>query len=524
MDSIGDAVFRDYLAARPDIVRRLDLQDKFAGMTENAENDELDESEVKESRRIATIVMSRLGWLPCDMQEVILEEVTAEYIARELELDQLNENPNRPAMIKGIPTLRHREVFDGTDQVDDDDAFNMPVYLDRYVVEVDGKGIDGQKLDEIVEGKAETSDARYKEQQGDLIAGEAPGRLNQMLEGMSGQFDSVEAAIAAGNNQIALSAKRYEEMEFLCRNIVPGTLVKLTDYLGNPAEVVITDVSYPRKEAGILSGASYSVRYLAPGDTAVSITSFDRLLKDKEFRAEEGADAKFHLWAGLNDADDVAVDAILNDFDRGSQFKKLEEHEFWTGNLWRAMELSKEYGNCATMTNFVNPDTGMIEKAMRIKKKDRFNARRLPVQLRTAEMAFDALRENQGLEIYPDQERKKRTMRVKRMNGGYEVTLPHHNNKDFACIYENEDNLELYEAARQGRDNKRQVTIVIQDNERMLQFIRDVMETSKVKFWAPGSYRQWMTDWCARAKLAGQDPNAGEEIDNDADPQLAQAS
>jgi hypothetical protein len=514
-NSVGDAICAQYFEARPDLLVMLGFEENHA---ENiaAQNEE---GEVSENKRTANQILARMALLPCALQEEILNDIQAEFEAKIIELDQAGENPLKPAQLQGKVKVYEERIFEGPHEEYVLDAFEAPVKVVRAKLEVDEVGYTGDDLDKLVEESMRNGDGRFADRQGDRIFAERTDRLEQIRRSLGNAYPDIDAAIAAGNNKVAAAADRFEKMEFLCRNLVPGVKVRVTDYFGEPTEAIVVRIEHPWTQSGILSAGNYSVRVLTAGEGRTQHTSIDTMLSDENFikRDDEGNFEGFNLSPGLNDSDNDAVDEILKEFDAKAHFKVERDIEILRGNTFRAMQIIEEVKNkgerFGLLVAYEDAADGLIKRGVYLKNKNGLNAAHIPVPLRSAEMAYDFLREQDPaseMTIFPDKDHSKRALAIKlTKDGQYEINLPGPTNKDFAKIYEDENLRAMFEEVKGNFKDRQQVKIVTRDGDLLLEWLRGVMANNKIRFWAPSEKRDWANQWSNR-KAATEMMKAGE--------------
>lgn len=502
LNRVGDHVCTAYFEMHPEYLRMLGMDEEFAEQNEAARAMDDDGAE-NEAKRSANQILGRMLLLPSALQEQVLEELQTEFEAYIQELDAENKNPLKPKALPGVVHQQYRNLFEGPSEENTIDAFESPVFLEDCILETTAKPLSGDEVDRLVNNAMEKGQGRDAAAQVNRIESERADRLNRLLRTTQG-FESVEVALAQGDNKVANADAHMTRLQTLVENIKPGSEIRLGGYEDAGHTGVVVSVKYPDPRKGAFSATSYKLQVVVPGDAFPRPTSFDALLSDKFFARNEEM-TEFHIWEGLNDADDDRVDALLERFDRARDFKQKRKVQLLTGNLFRALQISQENNNMGTMCVYEDAKSGIMKRGV-VLHKNALEGRRIPVALRTPEMVFDALRENQAITIYPDRELAKRSLVIKSGTNGYSVTFPHPNNKDFGSIYRNEHVLETYErvAAALGGDNagRRMVNTTINDEGELLELIREIMQDNSIRFWAGPSYRDWANDWSDRMNLA----------------------
>ena len=519
---VGDKVCETYFETHPDTLRMLGFEDDFAeGQANQNAADDL-EGEVKESKRTANQIFARMMLLTCDFQEHIMGEIDAEYEAEIMELDATNSNPLKPAEIPGIVRTRKKELFEGPEEGTIlADAFEEPVFMETAIVETLEDPLSGNDVDNLVSQATRNGEGRFANRQSDKIDHERGDRLNGILRMRGGGHASVEEAVAAGNNHVATISRQMDRLQTVIQNVVPGSEIRLNDAHGEPVMGIVTSVRYPSEKKPAYSAANYRFQYVTPGDAEPRPSTFDALMSNRAFWADE-AQMEPHVWAGLNDAKDERVDMTLRQFDNASEFKRQEEVRLLTGNVFRAMQISQENNNIGTMCVYEDGDEGIMKRGM-VLKKDALTNRvaEIPVALRTPEMTFDYLRDHEGATIYPDQKRAKRSMTIKHLTQGYQVTMPSPKAAHLGKIYKNENIREMYDNARADVQNgARQLVRVNLDEDALLDFLRDTMGTG-IRFWVSSNNRAWANDWSTRMNIAEADEYGIDQQELEAEAQKA---
>lgn len=517
---VGDQVCDTYFESHPDTLRMLGFEHDFAEAQANQNAAANEEGEVKESKRTANQVFARMMLLTCDFQEEIMEEIDAEYEAEIMELNATNSNPLRPTQIPGIVRTRKKELFEGPEEGTIlADAFEEPVFMETAVIETLENPLTGNDVDQLVSQAVRNGEGRFADRQCDKIDHYRADRLEGVLRVRGGGHTSVEEAVAAGNNHVAKVSKQMDRLQTVVSKVVPGAEIRLKDSGGEPVMGIVTSVRYPSEKKPAYSPANYKFQYVMPGDAEPRPSTFDALMSDHVFWADE-ARMEPHVWEGLNDAKDERVDMTLRQFDNASEFKRQEEVRLLTGNVFRAMQISQENNNIGTMCVYEDGDEGIMKRGM-VLKKDALTNRiaEIPVALRTPEMTFDYLRDHGGATVYPDRKRTKRSMTIKHLTQGYQVTLPSPKAAHLSRVYKNENIREMYDNARaEMQDGARQLVKLNMDEEQLLDFLRDTMGTG-IRFWVSSNNRAWANDWSTRMNIAEADEYGLTQDDLEAEAQ-----
>ncbi|EPX84038.1 strawberry notch-like NTP hydrolase domain-containing protein [Salipiger mucosus] len=503
LNGVGDTVCSNYFDLNPEYLRMLGFDEEFAE-TNEANLAVANEGDQAESKRSANQILGRMLLLPCALQEQVLEDLQNDFEAYIAELDAENKNPLKPKALPGVVHQQYRDLFEGPTEENTVDAFESPVFLEDCVMETTASPLTGDDVDLMVNNALEKGEGRDTAAQIERIESERADRLNRLMRTTQG-FETVEQAIEAGNNKIADANTRMSQLQTLVENVKPGSEIRIDGYDGDMGETgIVTSVQYPDPRKSAFAAAKYKIQVVVPGDATPRPVSFDTLLADRFFRRDE-LNNGFHIWDGLNDADDDRVDAIFASFDRSRDFKKRRKVQLLTGNLFRALQIAQENNNMGTMCVYEDGKSGIMKRGI-VLHKDALEGRRIPVALRTPEMVFDALRENQAISIFPDRDLSKRALVLRSGTNGYHVTFPSPNNKDFGGIYDSEVVAAHYDRARENDDggNGRRMMAAAQitDEDEMLELIRGIMDDKSVRFWAGSSYRDWANDWSNRMNLA----------------------
>lgn len=495
---VGDEVCARYANARPELLEQLGLQrNTFEKALE--ENDNEGNEDSQDNRRSANQILARLGMLPCAIQSQILDELQAEYEAKIMELEAENKNPLKPKQLKGEIVTREKTIFEGADVENPNNVFDDPVYIETCIAELTKDPIDGEMLDNLVAAAQERlvgEDGHYFADRLERIRME---KLNEAFNfvNRNNQYATLQGALDNEAPELIALNNRIDTLIDITRRLQPGSQIRITDDNGEPAQAIITKINYP--ERGYEHNISkYRFQYVLPGDAEPRSFSFDPLLKNQHFVNE---DKTLNIWDGLNNDDMDAVDAVLNDFDNAQDFIQKRRVQILTGNTFRAMQIAVE-NKIGSMCVYYDKNEEIMKRGVIVSGNIRNLNLAVPVRMTTPEMCYDALNENNLLTLYPDQKRVTRAFTIKSLRGGesFELVLPHHRNKLYGKIYNNEwiANLRRDLEPVNGENRMGQKKFRTNNREQILQLMRICMNDFGINFYVDPKYRDWSNAWQER--------------------------
>ncbi len=528
-NSVGDNVCSEYFDDYPEYLPMMGLND---GQFEEA-RDINDETEVSDVRRSASQIVGRLGLLQCAVQDRILGELVAEYDARIIELDADNKNPLKPKRLEGVIKRQRRTLFQGPDAEISQDAFDAPVYLSDCILEQTKDPFTGEEVDSMVNAFIERNHGISNMLQVDRLEGRRIDRLSSIARRTPG-VTSVEEALAqqgTSKNRIQLEDIHIDQMQEMLKTLVPGAQVRF-GRAGEPMIGVVIETDYPTGDVSLFSTGKYRLKIAVPGLPTPQSVNFDQLLFDKYFfqENEAGTSLNFNVWQGLNDPSDERVEALMKQFDNARKFKMQSRVQLLEGNDWVIMEIlennKRADGNIGGFIEYEDAETGQVNRAAYL-YKDVFEARRIPVPLRTPEMVYDALKENTAVQVTPANNKNRNALRVTRVPRGFEVQMPSKRSRAHGYIYANEFLNEFYDLSLGDKNPPKgdlKVIIPHQNEAQLLNVLRAISAEGFSYTTAP-ALRDWANGWMTRKNIADQNTYAQDnEPDMAPEPQqLAQA-
>ncbi|MBO9428445.1 strawberry notch C-terminal domain-containing protein [Sulfitobacter sp. R18_1] len=517
---VGDYVCNKYFEARPEYLTAMGLEDMI-----NEDNDVMagEEGEIAEMKRSANQIIARLGLLQTEIQERIMNDIVNEYDATVHELDARNENPNKPTRLPGSVKIQSRTLFQGATDGSAADAFDAPVYLVTGILEETEDPFTGEEIEDKAMKASEDENFRNQKVIADRISNRRRVDLENALNSpKSAGLESVEAALASeASNPVKERAKRSDFLATAVEKVVPGALIQI-DLAGETFDAIVTQVKYPTSEQESMLMASYRFKFAIPGMAYEIPGNFATLSKDPAFNPDDNHE-KLSVWPGLNDPRDEEVAAILNQFDNSKEIRRARRIQFLEGNDWAIQDILQnqkiEGKRIGDFVEYEDAETGAVNRAAYL-KRNFFDANRMPVQLRSPEMAFDAVRENVGLKLRLDRALVKNHFSVQRGTNGYEVELPPISRRKTAHIYNNDYLRNVYRQASNGND-RRKVTMKfrLDQEDQVLRLIREVAASGD-RYWTSPSLRPWTNEWLTRKNLPETELDNTEDMhpENDASP------
>lgn len=498
MNAVGDIVCARYGEARPELMRRLGFEvarnaDVAARNVEAAAAGGGEDQ--KDNERSANVFLARLAMLPTAMQEETIADLDAEFRATVEELDAKGENPLKSEIMDGIVHQRERTVFDGADVENPTSEFHRPVFAQRIIIEKTVEPMRGEQVAIEAERGAVALGADGPDAFADRISRRRNGFLQIFL---TADDVSVEDALAQERPVITAMNRKLDALIDVLGRIRPGVSISLT-MDGVAERGVVTRMHMPnphwdgRRRGNEFIPAAYEAEYFLPGDHKPRYASLESLMKDTEFKIEEG----------LHGPD---YEKVMADFDRALEGSKLEPRTILVGNDWQAMNLSLQH-KLGKMVSWED-DKGVRHRGVLVSKKH-LNLDFLPIYMRSPKMAAEAAA-SAGADIHSSSKLNGAGVAIRKLKDGrFVVRLPSERSREFGGIYEHPPIQALVQRLNQAEDNDTPKLVV---NKEALEPIIGHLVDAGARFYISSRFRDWSNGWMAENFAQGAAPavNDGE--------------
>ena len=441
INSVGDIVCTRFGYARPDIITRLGLAEKFAENEEDNDDDNVLGGEERDTMRIANTLLARLVMLSSGEQASILEQLSAEYYAALDELDANNANPLRSRHIDGEVKVLKRTTFEGSD-IDNParSAFDDPVFLDTIEVKAPIDPLTFDQLVELVEAGHRELGRYTTSYYADMLE----RRRKEVFQFRLGGAEIDEVLTNAPDSPLAEKIKKYDQFVAYLRELSPGKSVTLMDE-GVPTPGIITRVEVPEPSFEVVT-SMYRVFVNVPGrGIKARVYHVTSLLHD--FAAEIGS--------GITGDEYDQFEKLWDDNQGAFMF---ERRNVFNGNIFRAMEISIRH-KLGSIGTYHDPKKDARERAIIIKKSLANEDLLIPVRVSTPEVAAELIRADHRVFTEPTSESDVGFV-LERSNNGNSIILglPKKRISKYARIYTASPTLNAYyEQALEARGNRRGV-------------------------------------------------------------------
>ena len=417
LNSVGDAVVTKYAEMRPDLLRRLGLQERYETRhklsdvieqdnysrgepdvqpekaTEVAVIDDArreraarDVEQDEDQSRSANEFLSRLSLLPCREQERILSELTAEYEMNIAELDSLGVNPLRPREFDGVVHARVSKLFEGSLDSGANSSFDAPMYLmeasvERQVVPMSS---------EVVVEELEKLSAKYDFVL-DAVSNVVRNRDQYLSHYLKDEHLSVDDAIAHGNRKIQSMVKDIEHLKMAVEAFAPGRQITFVDADGVSRQAIIVGIQTPWEGSEHLM-ASYRVKIAIPGSENLKEYGIETVLRNPGVSSfDKDGNLIITSKDGLQGND---YEKILASFDKADRHR-IDSAKFLVGNVYRAVRYATQF-RLGSLVSFVD-DKGFRHRGVLINKQAERRLSQIAVRIDGVDAAMSAL--EQGVEI-----------------------------------------------------------------------------------------------------------------------------
>ena len=386
MTRVGDRVVQAMLIERPDLARRLMIEMNYeeeneqgnAALLRNLADENALGDGKADNRRFANILLSRLPMLSVDEQEQILEELFMEFEATIEELNAKNMNPLNSRQVHGTVHIRETNVLepgvvDGTGSVFDD-----PVYVHSILIETTEDPLRAEDLAREIETGMRRAGTSPLERCVDEIIRMRPEILRPFMpEGI----DDVEEAIAAGSPVLQTKAELMERLMDVLGKIRVGSGIRFSDEDGEK-DAIVVDIY--RRAGSVARASSYSVVFMVPGASRVSIRSLGSLIEAVDFEIHDG----------LNSEDPTVYDEIMERFDNAGDLARLRHAQLITGNLWTGMCMNVDH-KIGSLCLYTNQD-GVVQRGISVSKLGDRQLHFLPLRITAAEVGAAIVNQHEG--------------------------------------------------------------------------------------------------------------------------------
>lgn len=416
VNAVGDRVVTSYLAARPELVRRLGLPAMVELTTNLAEGYDGAE-DLADNKRSANMVIARIACLlGIDEQRTVMAELEAEYNAMIAELDAKGANPLRTKVIDGTVTTLSRSVFSGVDVENPVSEFDRPVFVDEVEIEHAVAPMrSGQLIAAYEKGLARMGSntcamqaERMRRQRDDILSRHIP-------KGMT----SIDDAVAQGNATAKHALERFETVLSALDILEPGKSVGVM-MDGFVEDGIITRIEFPAHMSFYDNAHHYDVHVGLPGWQKEVCLMMSTLSM-----------GGLKVGDGLHGAD---ADAILRGFDTAMEGASRERRLMLSGNDWAATETAIT-NKLGTTTSYRDAE-GVMCRGILIHKKHN-NLDFLPAPVLDPRVVLRMA--NEGISVYGSQQLKAESVacRLQKDTGRYRFALPAPSSRKFGDIYDN---------------------------------------------------------------------------------------
>lgn len=484
---VGDRVCSRYAEARPELMRRLGFE---IDRNQNVEqqNAELEEARAKrkrkdarkeivanlDNRRSANEFLARLIMLPVALQEQVIGELSAEYIATMEELEARGETPLRTKEVQGTVHLRSTSVFDGATADVPDSTFHAPLHNVEIAIV---RKVDPMRKEDVVDaiqsGLAEASAAH-----GQALADHIHDNREQLLENyLDERIPSVREGLAMGNKILVEQDQRMRALEAMLREIRPGCEISFSspEEADEPLKGIVTSVKHARPGCEHVA-AMHAVEFVCPGDVQPRMMKFKTLLEDRAFAVGRGLEGEDY-------------DRIMRRFDDAT-VSKVEAGRILTGNLFRGMQLAVDNPGLGTLVTYETED-GTRHRGIMLTRRWR-TLDTLPVEVDRTALAIELVAE-QDAELRSSKDLAKGGISLRRSpehQANFIIELPPPNSRRYGSIHSDPTIATIARMAR--KDGAGTVKVMIDRD--MAKRAVDALFQRGVRLFCSGKHRKWIID------------------------------
>lgn len=417
INAVGDRVVTNYLAARPEMVKRLGLPEMEALEEDDDDLRNLAES-TKDSKRSANTVLARVACLlGIDEQKIVMQEIEAEYRALIEELNAKGANPLKTRFLDGTVTSVKKTVFSGVDVENPVSEFDRPVYAEEIVIEHSVEPVRANDVIDLQEKGLAIMGANTCEVQAERIRRD---RDRLLAHAIPMTANSLEDAVAQGNERSVRALDDFNKLASALDRLAPGKSVKVM-IDGFEEEGIVTRVNFPIASIFGAAASHYELHVAIPGFVKPAIVNLGSLIRE-----------------GLKVGDGLLGeegDAFLDRFDHAMEGASRERRIMLTGNEWAAMEMavSNRLGN---MTSY-RDSNGVICRGILVNKNHK-NLDFMTVNLETADLAISVLDAAPKVSLYGSSDLKPASLAIRKEANTnlYRMAFPSPDSKQFGSVYE----------------------------------------------------------------------------------------
>jgi len=477
INSVGDKVVTRYAEMRPDLIKRLCLDEDADEVVNRPAGAEMSEAG-QDSERSANEFLSRLFLLPTEHQEKVLSELAAEYEMQIAELEAKGENPLRPRELEGIVHIRGTKLFEGSGS-GSSSAFDGPMHVLDVAIERIAEPIRAEDVMRAVEegsdsyGKAKKAAAATKRERDLYLAPLLPKG-----------FRTVDEAIARGNKRILQHVRNMQVISSAINELAPGREVRLLAGEDEEKAVITAIKAAPNGYEHLPH--MYLVQLAIPGETSMKTFRLDTLLQDFGVAYEDGEEGqrklKFRVEEGLEGAN---YDEILERFENAVA-KKLKYGRVLTTNIFRAVRLAAQH-NLGSLVSFVDSE-GNRHRGVLVKPSFERRLEQMSVRLEGVESAMHALTEVRA-ELNSSPAAARRSILITPIGqDSWQVKLPAPVKKGAQVKWPTEGYRLLFEGGVPDEKNRRRITV---SGEPELREILETLHEAGIMAWfAAAKHRQ----------------------------------
>ncbi|MGU3659061.1 strawberry notch C-terminal domain-containing protein [Methylobacterium fujisawaense] len=491
LNEVGDIVCTRYAEARPDLMRRLGYQVFDHEDSEDANRETQSQQaglDALVGRRSANEFMARLVVLPVAMQEQVVNELVAEYLATLEELEAKGETPLKRREMAGIVQKTSRSVFEGAAVEHADSAFLEPLYVYDAIVE---RELDPMRSDQLMQAM-EMGLTSASANRGRTVAEHLERNRDVILEAyLSDKFANVEEALQRGDRRMHEQKNRIERLAEVLKDLAPGREIFFGGFEeGDVVRGVVTAIHHPPRGFEHVA-AQYSVEFVSPGDVEPRRIKLRALLGDPVFKV------------GLGLEDNKEYDKILRRFD-DSHAVKLDTVKLLGGNLFRAMKhvVDTKIGQLVVYRT----TDGKVEAGVQVSRRNRMMD--VPVELDGPAMSIACVKERAAeLRSTPDLSPSGITI-TPRNDGAFDVVLPLQGSRRHGYIYENSLAKQLL--AKAVAEPGKQPRLIAKSEE--IGMYLTILHEAGAHFWTSPALRGWSTDYLTRKSTANTNDENGPRL------------
>lgn len=508
INAVGDLVISRYAEMRPELMLRLGLGDGREEEGQQAARpvaQDYANEDTADNQSFGNRFLSRLIMLPVAMQEQVIAEIEAEFEATVEELDAKGINPLKSRRVEGEVRVVGEFVFEPVNPERQGSVFHEAVVAREIEIEIEGEPA---RADVILRG-VDSGHRMLAANTTDVFARRLERRREEILSRyLPVGMPNVADAIAAGNPKVILAAGNLDQLIETLKQVRPGCEVHLTNEDGLENWGVVTAIHTPQDGFEHLA-VRYVLEIVSPGRSMPMEISLATLMRDENFRIEEGLNGENH-------------DGVLAEFDNAAAGRRVRRRTTLEGNIFRAAELNTRH-KLGSMVIYQD-DGGVHHRALLVSGLyDRIDL--LPVNLPFAEVAAAAIR-NEGAQLRSSEDAgdKVRPLEIVRLERGDRVrlTLPSTRARAYTGFFESEAGQRLATIARaqgearrrerrnadreqadqaEGGRRSRALTINLplhgEEDGLSIESVLDDIYAGGLVLWTNGRHREWLAGWVA---------------------------